>query len=289
MSAVVIDGRSLATELRENIVAKVQAFRKKYGYAPTLAVVRVGDDPASISYARQVDKAFSEGGMGYQLHVLPPNATQGDAQILLDRLEHDADVNGVLLQRPLPSGIDGEKLMMYFPVLKDVEGVSPINIGRLMQNHGEYFPTSTPSAAIEILHHFRIPLEGRNAVIVGRSNIVGRPLALLLLHENATVTICHSFTKDLQRYISAADIVISAAGVSHLITGDMVKPGAVVIDFGVNIENGATVGDVDFDSVARVAEYITPVPGGTGPVTTVMLMRNTLNAAIAQVGETPHG
>lgn len=282
MSAVLVDGRTLAAQLRGDIVTKVEAFRKQFGLAPTLAVVRVGDEPASILYARQIDKAFTDGGMGYQLHVLPPNAAQGDTQILLDRLERDPEVNGVMLQRPLPNGIDGEKLMTHFPVLKDVEGVSPTNIGRLMQRRGEYFPTSTPSAALEILKHYQVPLEGKHAVIVGRSNILGRPMALLLLHENATVTICHSFTNELQRIVSEADIVIAAAGKSHLITGKMIKPGSTVIDFGVNMVNGGIVGDVDLDSVVPVAGLVTPVPGGTGPVTTVMLMRNTLTAAVAQ-------
>lgn len=283
MSALILDGRALATQLRAEIETQVGAFRKTNDYAPTLAVVRVGNDPASINYARQVDKAFTESGMGYQLHILPPDALQEDVYALLIKLERTSDVNGVMLQRPLPTGIDGDKLMAHFPASKDVEGVSPANIGLLFQNRGNYFPTSTPSAAMEIFKHYQIPLAGKHAVVVGRSNILGRPLALLLLHQNATVTLCHSHTSDLKKHTAAADILIAAVGVAHLITREMVNPGATVIDFGVNFRDDKIVGDVDFENVQEIAGAITPVPGGTGPVTTAMLMRNTLEAARRQI------
>ncbi len=283
MSALIIDGRALAARLRTDIFEQVQAFRKQHAYAPTLAIVRIGNDPASISYARQVDRALTDVGMGYQLHILPPEATYESVQMLLSKLGRDNDVHGVMLQRPLPAEIDGEKLMAQFPAFKDVEGVSPANVGFLFQNRGNFFPTSTPSAAMEILSHYRIPLDGKHAVVVGRSIILGRPMALLLLHRNATVTLCHSHTTDLKTYTQEADVLIAAAGVHHIIKQDMVKQGATVIDFGVNYVDGQVVGDVDFENVKEIAGAITPVPGGTGPVTTVMLMRNTLNAAKQQV------
>lgn len=265
--------------LRTEMAAKAQAFRRQYGYAPVLAVLRVGNDPASISYARQLDMAFTEAGMGYQLQVFPPDADQATVQARLMELEGDEMVNGVLLQRPLPPQIDGDKLMARFPQFKDVEGISPANVGRLLQNRGSFFPTSTPSAAIELLRAYEIPVTGKHAVVVGRSNILGRPMALLLLHQNATVTICHTRTVNLGDFTRRADLLLAAAGVPRLIRADMVKPGAIVVDFGVNFVGDKIVGDVDYEAVREVAGAITPVPGGTGPITTVMLMRNTFHAA----------
>jgi methylenetetrahydrofolate dehydrogenase (NADP+) / methenyltetrahydrofolate cyclohydrolase len=284
MSARILDGRGLAASLREELAGEVQRFRHELGFGPALAVVRVGNDPASISYARQIDRTFKETGFGYELEVLGQDAPSDELLALLKRLGHDPNIHGVLLQRPLPSTINGDAVTAQFPVAKDVEGITPVNLGNLLLNSGNYFPTSTPSAGIVMLKRNGIPIQGRHAVVVGRSVILGRPMGLLLLHENATVTTCHSRTANLGEYTRQADILIAATGKPGLITAAMVKPGATVIDFGVNfVEGGKLVGDVDFENVRQVAGAITPVPGGTGPVTTVMLMRNTLEAARIQV------
>ncbi len=282
MTAEILDGRALAARLRGELAGQVAEFRRTMGYGPVLAIVRVGNDPASISYARQIDRSFTEVGFGYSLEVLPDESSQAELEAALERLSRDRAVHGVLLQRPLPRHINGDAVMARFPVDKDVEGVTPLNVGKLLLNTGDYFPTSTPSAGIEMLKSYGIPIQGRHAVVVGRSNILGRPMGLLLLHQNATVTTCHTRTRFLGYYTRQADILIAAAGKPRLITGEMVKPGAVVIDFGVNFESGRMVGDVDYEQVKEVAGAITPVPGGTGPVTTVMLMRNTLEAALRQ-------
>ncbi len=300
MTAQLLDGRAVAATLREEIEGQVQAFRHEVGFGPALAIVRVGNEPASVSYARQIDKAFSGTGFGYELEVLAEDAPLDELVTLLQRLGREPRVQGVLLQRPLPPAmltgeatpppgepgatarVNADLLMAQFPAEKDVEGVTALNLGKLMLNSGDYFPTSTPSAGITILKHYGIPIQGKHAVVVGRSNILGRPLALLLLHENATVTVCHSRTPELAAYTRQADILIGATGRPNLITAEMVKPGATVIDFGVSFVEGKMVGDVDFENVKEVAGAITPVPGGTGPVTTVMLMRNTLEAARRQ-------
>lgn len=283
MSTRVLDGRALAATLREEIAEEVASFRREFGHGPCLAIVRLGNDPASISYARQIDKSFTETGFGYQLEVLPEGTASDELESLLEHLSIDPAVHGVMLQRPLPKTINPDVIMAHFPARKDVEGVTPANIGALMLNSGEYFPTSTPSAAIALLKRSSIPIKGRHAVVVGRSNILGRPLSMLLLHENATVTTCHSQTVDLGAYTREADILVAAVGKPKLIKRDMVKPGATVIDFGVNfLPGGQVYGDVDFDQVREIAGAITPVPGGTGPITSVMLMRNTLDAARRQ-------
>ena len=283
MTARILDGRALAVRLREELAEQVAAFRHERGFGPLLAVVRVGNDPASISYARQIDKSFQAAGFGYELEVLPEDVPLQQVTDLLERLSRAGNVHGVLLQRPLPPHLNADVVMARFPVDKDVEGITPLNLGRLLVNSGDYFPTSTPNAAITLLKRFNIPIQGKHAVVVGRSVILGRPMSLLLLHENATVTTCHSRTPDLGMYTRQADILVGAVGKARLITADMCKPGATVIDFGVNFVDGKMVGDVDFEEVQQVAGAITPVPGGTGPVTTVMLMANTLEAARRQV------
>ncbi len=283
MTARVIDGRAIATELRTELDVRVQAFRHQYGFGPLLAVVRVGNDPASISYARMIDTSFRAVGFGYTLIVLDEETPFEELSALLENLGRDPSVQGVLLQRPLPKHLDADAVMAHFPSAKDVEGVTPTNLGHLLLNDGDYFPTSTPRAAIVLLERLGITIQGKHAVVVGRSVILGRPLSLLLLHEHATVTTCHSRTPNLGDYTRQADILVGAAGKPHLIKGDMVKPGAVVIDFGVNYIKGKMVGDVDFEDVRQVAGWITPVPGGTGPITSVMLMSNTLTAAERQM------
>ncbi len=282
MSAQILDGRSVAAKLAEDLAPTIEEFRKHYGLAPTLAVVRVGNPPAAVSYSHSIDRAFRKASMGFQMHVLPEETTQEQLLARLYDLARADDIHGVLLQRPLPKTIDSSVILREFPMLKDVEGISPMNIGNLALDTGEYYPTSTPSAAIEILNHYGIPIEGKRALIVGRSNILGKPMALLLLRASATVMIAHSKTRDLPALTRQAELLIAAVGRAKLITSEMVMPGAVVIDYGVNPLDGKFVGDVDYDAVKEIASAITPVPGGTGPVTTMMLMRNTVQAAQRQ-------
>lgn len=282
MSAQILNGRPIAAQVAAELAPTIDQFRKHYGLAPTLAVVRVGHPPAAVSYSHSIDRAFHQAAMGFQMHVLPEDTTQDQLLARLYELARADDVHGILLQRPLPKTIDTSTILREFPVLKDVEGISPTNIGDLALDTGEYYPTSTPSAAVEILNRYGIPIEGQRAVIVGRSNILGKPMALLLLRANATVMIAHSKTRDLAALTRQADLLIAAVGRAKLITAEMVMPGVVVIDFGVNPQDANFVGDVDFDAVKEIASAITPVPGGTGPVTTMMLMRNTVQAAERQ-------
>ncbi len=283
MTAQVLQGAPVAAKLREKLTPEIQSFRKEHGIAPTLAVVRVGDPPAAISYSHSIDLAFTECEMGFQMEALPEQATTQELVSRLEGLARSDDVHGILLQRPLPRTLDMRAVMAAFPVFKDVEGATPYHLGNMAQDTGDYLLASTPSAAIEILKHYGIPIEGKRAVVVGRSNILGKPMAFLLLRENATVAICHTKTSDLAAVTREAELLVAAAGRAKLITADMVSPGTVVIDFGVNSVEGRLVGDVDFDVVKEIAGAITPVPGGTGPVTTVMLMRNTLLAAQRQI------
>ncbi len=283
MSAQILEGQPVAAKIGAELTPLIERFRKENGIAPTLAVLRVGNPPAAVSYAHSIDRQFTLCGMGFEMDALPEDAKTEDVIERLNELDRADSVHGILLQRPLPQAINARAVMTAFPVVKDVEGVSPINIGKLALDIGEYFPTSTPSAAIEILNHYEIPIEGKRAVIVGRSNILGKPLALLLMRANATVIVCHSRTRDLANLTHQADLLIAAAGKPKLITADMVTSDAVVIDFGVNVIKDQLVGDVDFDTVKEIVSAITPVPGGTGPVTTMILMRNTLQAAEHQV------
>lgn len=282
MTARLLEGKPVASIIREEIGPTIQAFRKQYGIAPTLAVVRVGHPPAAVSYSHSIDQAFAECEMGFQMHVLADDVGVDELLARLEDLARANDVHGILLQRPLPKTLDVRAIMAAFPVAKDVEGVTPANVGNLSQDTGDYFMTSTPSAAIEILKHYAIPLEGSRAVVVGRSDILGKPMALLLLREHATVSICHSRSRDLETLTRQAELLITATGRAKLVNADMVAEGAVVVDFGVSVLENRLVGDVDFDSVSLKAYAITPVPGGTGPVSTMVLMRNTLQAAQKQ-------
>jgi methylenetetrahydrofolate dehydrogenase (NADP+)/methenyltetrahydrofolate cyclohydrolase len=262
MTATLLDGRQLAKKLRNELSAEVAAFTEEYGVVPTIAVVRAGEDPASVSYGGAIEKAFAKQGMGFALHTLPETASQGEIVDL-------AAVKGALSPD------------------KDIDGVHPVNTGRLTQAApigrpamvGPFFVPATPAGGLEILKQYEIELQGKHAVVVGRSNIVGKPMAMLLLRENATVTMCHSRTADLAAVCRSADILCAAVGRARMIRGDWVKPGAIVIDFGVNFVDGQMCGDVDFEAVKEVAGLITPVPGGTGPMTNVMLMRNVIAAA----------
>jgi methylenetetrahydrofolate dehydrogenase (NADP+)/methenyltetrahydrofolate cyclohydrolase len=292
MTATILNGSELAKSMRAEIEAEIADFVKKYGYKPTAAVVRAGDDPASVSYGNALEKAFAGRGLGFQLHALPGNATQGEIVALVARLNKDAAIHGIMIQEPLPKGIDEAAVKDALSPAKDVDGVHPVNTGRLAQVApagrppmvGPFFAPATPSGGMEILKRQGVKLAGKHAVVVGRSNIVGKPMAFLLLRENASVTLCHSQTDDLPGMCRTADILCAAVGKAKMIKGDWIKPGAIVIDFGVNFIADKMVGDVDFDEAVKVAGMITPVPGGTGPMTNIMLMKNVIEAAKLAAG-----
>lgn len=280
MEAKILDGKAIAAAMKEEISAQVAAFKEKYGKVPGIAVVQVGADPASSRYVKQIGKSFEEAGMTFRLETLDESASEAQVVGLVDSLNADAGVNGIIVQMPLPKHISQEAIAATISPAKDVDGINPINAGRLLAGTGEYFAPATPSGGMEILHRSGIEIKGKNAVVVGRSNIVGKPMAMMLLHEHATVTICHSRTRDLPAVTRGGDILVAAIGKARMITGDMIKPGAVVVDFGINVLEGKVVGDVDFESARTVAGAITPVPGGTGPMTNIVLMRNTISAAV---------
>jgi methylenetetrahydrofolate dehydrogenase (NADP+)/methenyltetrahydrofolate cyclohydrolase len=284
MSALILDGRAAAARILDDVRARA-ALRAESGKPrPALAVVRVGDDPPSVRYARQLERTFHSAGLGVRLEVLPPTIDDDGLAALLRALSTDASVHGILLQLPLPAHLSRERAAEEVAPAKDVDGLNPLNAGRLFLGRGRAFAPATPLGGLELLRHYGIGIAGRHAVVVGRSEVLGRPLALLLLRENATVTICHSRTPDLSRLTRQAEILAVAVGRPGLVTGDMVAPGAVVLDFGINVVAGQVVGDVDFASVAPLAGAITPVPGGTGPMTAAVLARNTLTAAERQDG-----
>lgn len=291
MAATILDGRALAQVLRTELQAEIDTFKERYAVTPTIAVLRAGEDPASVSYAGMIEKGFLNRGMGFVPRILPETASQSEIVRAVGELNADESVHGVMIQEPLPKGIDEASVKAALSADKDVDGVHPINAGRLAQvapvgrppGVGAYFVPATPAGGLELLKRNDIPLEGRQAVVLGRSNIVGKPMALLLLRENATVTVCHSRTAELPQVCRQADVLCVAVGRAKMVKGSWVKPGAVVIDFGVNFLDGKMCGDVDFDDAAEVAGMITPVPGGTGPMTNVMLMRNVLEAARRQV------
>lgn len=275
MSAVIMDGKALAEKVKAQIREKVSKLRRQ----PGLAVILVGDNPASQVYVRNKERDCAQCGiMCYDYH-LPQDATQEDVLDLVEKMNNYGAVDGILVQLPLPEQIDERVVLEAIAPDKDVDAFHPENVGRIMQGQAYYKPC-TPAGVMEILHEYGIDPGGKHCVVVGRSNIVGKPMAMLLLHENATVTICHSRTPDLKAQCRQADILVSAVGKTGLITADMVKPGAVVIDVAMNRNaEGKLCGDVDYASVEPKASYITPVPGGVGPMTRAMLMKNTLLAA----------
>jgi methylenetetrahydrofolate dehydrogenase (NADP+)/methenyltetrahydrofolate cyclohydrolase len=270
-----LDGKALAAVLRADIKEKIQNAR----IVPGLAVVIVGEDPASKIYVRNKVKACADVGMRSFVYELPSDIAQKDLEGLLDSLAVDANVHGILLQLPLPKGLNAEAAMARIPTKKDVDGFSAEHLGMLVLGEQPY-AACTPSGVMKLLEEAKIPLEGKHAVVLGRSDTVGKPMALLLLNANATVTICHSKTKNLVEICQNADILVSAIGLPEFVTADMVKPGAVVVDVGINRdENGKLCGDVDFENVSKIADWITPVPGGVGPMTITMLLYNTCIAA----------
>jgi methylenetetrahydrofolate dehydrogenase (NADP+)/methenyltetrahydrofolate cyclohydrolase len=279
MAATILDGRALAKTMREELRAEVQQFIQIHEAAPTLAVVQVAGDAASDSYVRSINKACEAAGITFLHQLLPGDTPQARLEMTIRTLSADNTVHGVLLQLPLPKGLDATGAIAQLDPRKDVDGVTPTSAGLLAQGLPSLLP-NTPAGGMELLRRNGIRLAGQRAVVIGRSNIVGKPMALLLLREHATVTIAHSRTPDLAAVVREADIVAAAVGRAGIITGDMLKPGAVVVDFGINLlDDGRMVGDVDFESAAAVAGAITPVPGGTGPVTNMMLLRNVLQAA----------
>ena len=283
MSATILDGRALAKTIRGEIATDGRSFEQAHGWAPGIAVVQVGEDPASSWYVRQIKRSFGRAGMGFALHTLPPDVSEAALIDLIQDLNADPRTNGIIVQMPLPKHLSQSLVTDTLDPAKDVDGIHPINAGRLMQQSGDYYVPATPAGGMEILRRYGIALKGKHAVMVGRSNIVGRPMALLMLHQHSTVTVCHSRTPDLGAMTRQADILVAAVGRPKIITADMIKPGAVVVDFGVNVVGDGLLGDVDTEAAMRVAGAITPVPGGTGPMTNVMLMTNTLIAARRQV------
>jgi 5,10-methylene-tetrahydrofolate dehydrogenase/methenyl tetrahydrofolate cyclohydrolase len=290
MTAQLIDGKVIAQKVRDEVAAEVAKRTAAGKPQPTLAAVLVGDRPDSAAYVASKGKACQELGMGSISHHLPADATQEQVEELVKKLNADKTVNGILVQLPMPAQINEERVLSLISIEKDVDGFSPINIGRLAQKGREpLFVPCTPYGCIYLLEQVGVKIEGANAVVLGRSNIVGMPAALLLIGKNATVTVCHSRTRDLPGVVRGADILIAAIGKTEMVRGDWVKPGAAIIDVGINSVPDATkksghrlVGDVKFDEAKEVAGFITPVPGGVGPMTIAMLMKNTLRASQIQ-------
>ncbi len=282
MSASLIDGKAIAASVRTELRAEIEAWCAGGGRRPGLATVLVGDDPASAVYVAAKQRACAEVGIEGHAHDLPADRSQDEVQSLLMALNADPRVSGILLQLPTPAHIDGAYLSSLISPDKDVDGLTPVSVGRLVKGLPGLRPC-TPAGVIELLRRHEVGLEGAEAVVLGRSDLVGKPVAALLLAENATVTACHSRTRELDRVCRRADVLIAAVGRAQMVSGSWVKPGATVIDVGINRTDQGVVGDVDFASVAKVAGLITPVPGGVGPMTVAMLLANTLRAARAQV------
>ncbi len=274
----IIDGKKTAAEIRAQLRGKTAAFEEKYGQKVGLAVVLIGEDPASQVYVRNKIRGCEEAGIRSFAHYLPADVTQAEAEELVRALASDDAVHGILVQLPLPKHLNADKILACIPAEKDVDGFSAENIGRLARNE-ECTVACTPLGVMELLHRYGVEPRGKRAVVIGRSNIVGRPMALLLLNADATVTICHSRTVNLAEECARADILIAAIGKPNFVTADMVKEGAVVVDVGINRVDGKLVGDVDFAAVSQKASLITPVPGGVGPMTIAMLLQNAVSCA----------
>ncbi len=280
--AMIINGKEVSAAVRERIRAEVSSFCTASGKQPGLAVVIVGEDPASQVYVRNKKRGCEEVGIYSEEYALPTETTEQELLSLIEKLNKDPKINGILVQLPLPKHLNEEKVLLAIDPLKDVDAFHPQNVGKIMIGNFSFLPC-TPAGVMELLKFYNIEIAGKHCVIIGRSNIVGKPQAMLMLKENATVTICHSKTKDLAKLTSSADIVVAAVGKPRFVSADMVKEGAVVIDVGINrMDDGKLCGDVDFAAVESKASYITPVPGGVGPMTITMLLQNTLTAAKEQ-------
>lgn len=275
----IIDGKKISAQIRGSIKEETARFIAETGVTPGLAVILVGSDPASQIYVRNKKKACEEVGFKSFEYLMPESATEEELKELVNKLNHTSEVHGILCQLPLPKHISEKAVIESISPMKDVDAFHPVNVGRIMTGDYNFLPC-TPAGIMELIKSTGVEIAGKKCVVVGRSNIVGKPMAMLLLHANGTVTICHSKTKDLKKECLEADILVVATGKAKMIKADMVKTGAVVIDVGMDRdENGKLCGDVDFEEVSKVAGYITPVPGGVGPMTIAMLMRNTYTAA----------
>ena len=282
--AEIIDGKLVSNKLREELKIEIAEFKNNYGITPGLAVIMVGDNPASAVYVRNKHKACADVGItSYQIE-LPSETSENELLSKIDELNADKNVHGILVQLPLPKHIDEEKVINRISPDKDVDAFHPINVGKIMIGNYSLLPC-TPAGIMELLRHYNVDITGKKCVVVGRSNIVGKPMALLLLEKHGTVTVCHSRTRELSEITREADILVVAIGRACFLTADMVKDGAVVIDVGINrLPDGKLAGDVDFEPVAERASLITPVPGGVGPMTITMLLKNTITAAKSALG-----
>ena len=281
--AVILDGKAVSAKVKEEVKEEVEAL-KKQGVSVGLAVIIVGNNPASRTYVNNKKKACEAAGIVSEEYALPEETTQEELLALVRELNQKDSINGILCQLPLPKQLDEEAVIAAISEKKDVDAFSAVNVGHIMIGDYSFLPC-TPAGIMEILRHYNIDVVGKECVVIGRSNIVGKPMAMLLLHQNGTVTICHSKTKNLKDVTSRADILVAAVGIPHFVTADMVKEGAVVIDVGMDRdENGKLCGDVDFAAVEPKASYITPVPGGVGPMTIATLLKNTVTAAKQQNG-----
>lgn len=279
----IIDGKAVSRAVREQVADETAQLKEK-GIVPGLAVIIVGEDPASQVYVNNKEKACAEVGFYSEKFALPESTTQQELNALVEELNARKDINGILCQLPLPAHLNDKEVINLISPEKDVDAFHPVNVGAIMIGDYNFLPC-TPAGVMELIHSTGVDISGKKAVVIGRSNIVGKPMAMLLLHENATVEITHSKTKNLSEITSQADILVAAIGNAKFVTADMIKEGAVVIDVGMNRdENGRLCGDVDFASVADKCSFITPVPGGVGPMTISMLMKNTLTAAKLQNG-----
>lgn len=279
----IIDGKAVSRAVREQVAAETAQLKEK-GIVPGLAVIIVGEDPASQVYVNNKEKACAEVGFYSEKFALPESTTQQELNTLVEELNARKDINGILCQLPLPAHLNDKEVINLISPEKDVDAFHPVNVGAIMIGDYNFLPC-TPAGVMELIHSTGVDISGKKAVVIGRSNIVGKPMAMLLLHENATVEITHSKTKNLSEITSQADILVAAIGKAKFVTADMIKEGAVVIDVGMNRdENGKLCGDVDFASAADKCSFITPVPGGVGPMTISMLMKNTLTAAKLQNG-----
>lgn len=287
MTAHLLDGNSLSKRIKTGLQEEIATFVAQTGTTPTLAILRVGEDEANAGYARAIEKNCRSLGVAFQPYLLPGDAPQPHVEATLQTLNHDPAIHGIMVLDPLPKHVDENAVVNLLNAAKDVDGVHPINAGRLLQQRHPYFVPATPAGALRLLDEAQVEIAGKHVVMLGRSDIVGKPMALLLLHRHATVTIAHSRTVDLPALCRRADILCVAVGRAEMVRGDWVKPGAVVVDFGTNYTDRGLKGDCCQEEVAEVAAHLTPVPGGAGPMTNAMLMTNVLQAARQLVGALP--
>ena len=280
---VILDGKDFASKFRLKIAQKVSAIKEKYNVTPGLAVVLIGNDPASEIYVRNKIKACDNAGIKSFTVRLDANVSQEEAEKVVKELANNCEVDGLFVQMPIPKGLNADKILSHIPTCKDVDGLCAENLGKLLVGE-KTLVSCTPNGIIELLKGYNVSFEGKHAVVLGRSNMVGKPISALLQKENCTVTMCHSKTVDVKKYTLQADIIIAAIGRANYVTEDMVKGGAVVVDVGINRVDGKIYGDVDFENVKNKASFITPVPGGVGPMTVTMLLHNTVIACMRNRG-----